>query len=558
MNSRESNDWTEVRRRRREATLASTKRKDAAEVSQVRPKKKSLFSGKAITFYITNLADLVSEADIWKVFIRIGKIVDLYVAKKRNKQGCRFGFARFLGISDLKGFEGKLNNTWVGGQRLLANVARFKRDDRPISKPNCKDDSPNKEPPRRTYQATGFHKSFSEAVSGSKKVEDLVLDISIPGNAIDRMKANLIGKVSSLSKLWNVLDLKDADGCSDLNFRFLGGFYVMVEFKNSELAGNFLSNSKEIWENWFESLVFWTFDFVVNERLALLHIHGVPPHAWCTEVFNEIAKRFGQVVIEEDCLDDNFNLSVGKVGILTSCVNWLNRALKISLNGKLFNISVTEDLVNSISLLPSPANNVPGCNVPPTKETHQAENPSFSESSQFPGNFVPDTMDNQQSPGKPIQPGLNVQDPVPILDSGLGRPIPDGHVGSMEKNSLGCNPGLIRSSPPPSPFSGPVLSGRHNPSSDNHRKKNKRGRKLLFDLNKVAGSHFSHLVSRSSNHSSRRSRHSSSCETSVRVDSSTEVSNTMDIGNLVGFNMDGCSPEVRKLISKNGDKPVSR
>ncbi|MDV2887823.1 DUF4283 domain-containing protein, partial [Alkalihalophilus pseudofirmus] len=90
--------------------------------------------------------------------------------------------------------------------------------------------------------------------------------------------------------------LVKADGCPDIGVRFLGGLFVLLEFNDEAGANDFILNSKDIWENWFTSLVKWQKDFTVKERLASILIHGVPPHAWTEDSFNAIGKVFGEVV----------------------------------------------------------------------------------------------------------------------------------------------------------------------------------------------------------------------------------------------------------------------
>ena len=49
----------------------------------------------------------------------------MVILHKRNAQGGRFGFVRFIGVKDQMGLERKLDNIWIGLYKLRANVARF-------------------------------------------------------------------------------------------------------------------------------------------------------------------------------------------------------------------------------------------------------------------------------------------------------------------------------------------------------------------------------------------------------------------------------------------------
>lgn len=48
-----------------------------------------------VTFYFTNFPESWGVEPLWKMFTRWGKVVDVYLPKKRNKEGKLFGFVRF-------------------------------------------------------------------------------------------------------------------------------------------------------------------------------------------------------------------------------------------------------------------------------------------------------------------------------------------------------------------------------------------------------------------------------------------------------------------------------
>ncbi|GKB41605.1 cytochrome P450, partial [Tanacetum coccineum] len=61
------------------------------------------------------------------VFAKYGMVEDVFIAGKRNKQGKRFGFARFKGVTDQAAFENILNTICIGVNRIRCNVAKFQR-----------------------------------------------------------------------------------------------------------------------------------------------------------------------------------------------------------------------------------------------------------------------------------------------------------------------------------------------------------------------------------------------------------------------------------------------
>lgn len=56
--------------------------------------------------------------NLWRTFKRYGDISDLYMARKRMKNGQNFGFARFNNMTDEKLMEKKLGGIWIGSFKL--------------------------------------------------------------------------------------------------------------------------------------------------------------------------------------------------------------------------------------------------------------------------------------------------------------------------------------------------------------------------------------------------------------------------------------------------------
>ncbi|KAJ9547609.1 hypothetical protein OSB04_020152 [Centaurea solstitialis] len=83
--------------------------------------------GQARTFFFTNFSEEELERSLWQVFKKQGQLVDLYLARKRNGRGRRFGFVRFVKVSEWRNLEIKLNEIWLRNFKLRVNLARYGR-----------------------------------------------------------------------------------------------------------------------------------------------------------------------------------------------------------------------------------------------------------------------------------------------------------------------------------------------------------------------------------------------------------------------------------------------
>jgi hypothetical protein len=86
-------------------------------------------SKRYVSFYFTNFPAQLSHFYLRKGFEVCGMLEDVYVAKKRNKNGEPYGFVRFSNVRDVSKMTKALNAVWFGQFRVRATVAKFDRYD---------------------------------------------------------------------------------------------------------------------------------------------------------------------------------------------------------------------------------------------------------------------------------------------------------------------------------------------------------------------------------------------------------------------------------------------
>ncbi|CAI9276846.1 unnamed protein product [Lactuca saligna] len=539
------------------------------------------------------------------MFNRFGTVVDVYIAKKLNRLRRKFGFVRFIRVYDCAAFEKRLNEIFIGAQKLEANVARYQRTDNlnhvknhhPISRKQ-----PDRDPePTRHIRRQG--RSFAEVVKGAKTNEDVesgetskTVDASAPMRKEIKMLSNsesrvamqntLVGKVENFQDLMNVKAFQEVEGCPSINLRYLGGLKMLLEFGNEAEKEEFLNNGKEIWKPWFKEVCNWDAEENFNERIASIIIQGVPQHAWCEEAFSIIAKTWGEVVIPEECNIDSPNLAFGRVGILTSHPGIISTAIKISVDGRNYTINIMEDIFESLKLSPVLAVNDFYQRMSWWDEDSKSENGSINSEASIQSDAS--LQSPQVSPAKSQQ-----ATDVPPSSSGNGRN--QNHNGEVEKSrSLPAdeipktrNP-MEENNEEVSPFypdvgqvspgSGPT-NIRHNGQAQSPPSYNIYQPTFPLDLNRAPsnsipsgsielshGRNQSRLTPspdrnskeiRSPNnaqsvHDSPQQPESSQNQSADSNATSMEVLKTINVGESVGFHVSNHSDQLRQLIKTRG------
>ncbi|XP_021986862.1 uncharacterized protein LOC110883407 [Helianthus annuus] len=176
-------------------------------------------------FYITNLPWGCNSWDVAEFVKVFGEVSGVYIARKIDKEGRRFGLVSFKDVSDVKEMERALNGTKMGGHKLIANLARFAKENAGIEG-GTKDegrgkgkmqDRPAQKVPTNNFSSfhIGKGKLFSELFSNkssssdemgnSSKASEVCIEIADETSAFKELIGNaLVGKCKDLSFLRNL------------------------------------------------------------------------------------------------------------------------------------------------------------------------------------------------------------------------------------------------------------------------------------------------------------------------------------------------------------------
>ncbi|KAF5785486.1 hypothetical protein HanXRQr2_Chr10g0429231 [Helianthus annuus] len=154
--------------------------------------------------------------------------------------------------------------------------------------------------------------------------------------------SRVVGRTLGLRELNSLKTSMSEAGIGGVSFQYLGGLYVLLTFDNEEMVSKLLSE-KDSWSRWFSMLQPWIGQALPFERVALVNVHGVPPHLVSRGVFDLIGKRYGKVVQSSQFLESDGDLSVDRLGILVDSGNKVNGLLKLSWQDKKYKVWVIED-----------------------------------------------------------------------------------------------------------------------------------------------------------------------------------------------------------------------
>ncbi|KAJ0752884.1 putative RNA recognition motif domain, nucleotide-binding alpha-beta plait domain superfamily [Helianthus annuus] len=319
-------------------------------------------AGDVITkFFVSNLLEGCTPWELRKGLEGFGAISGTYVAKKRDKEGCRFGFVSFANVSNRAELERSLKGVKLGDFKLKINIAKFALENsggafQPESKkgyqvPPSSDRSRlfNLRDSRSFSDVLGMSggASKSNVEAGGSKLADCFARkvLVVPDRTLafkELFGLAVVGRTVDLETLVDFDKLLRIAKVPFSRIQYLGGLSILVSFGNAASADKFLA-SRDVWNPWFSKLEASKGQSLSLERVAWLNIHGIPLHLLEADVFKQVGVQFGKVLHVPDGIEEDQDLSLVRVGVLAGEAQRINEV--VSLNGKnrFFRVWVEEE-----------------------------------------------------------------------------------------------------------------------------------------------------------------------------------------------------------------------
>lgn len=301
--------------------------------------------------FITNLPDKCSGKDLSEFIREFGVIYDIYIARKRDKFGNRFGFVSFLDVKDTNDVLRKIRNTCIGDCWLKANIARFTLEEgeiRPdqeqkINNPNIEDGGRKTDkPPTSFYNG---NRSFTDTLlgrqGGMKSGKSVIVEDN--ENALSGIHGRaLVARMIDLDALKNIYIILHEICPGQGKVQFIGGLSVLITFEDNKTASWVHEATKEVLGR-FSSVDLWEGQTFAFERLAWIKIVGVPLHLLSSQVIKAVRNSVGKIVHSPNRSDEDDDLSYDYMGIIAGDGKRIVEEITVVWKDKTFSVWVTEE-----------------------------------------------------------------------------------------------------------------------------------------------------------------------------------------------------------------------
>ncbi|KAF5817140.1 hypothetical protein HanRHA438_Chr02g0050671 [Helianthus annuus] len=261
--------------------------------------------------------------------------------------------------------EKEMKDVWMGSYKLFISLARFmdaekiqredsvKKQDKVYgSKKQARDQEGNQDGRRGNNLGSSFvGKRLFRDILSNKDPDGSVEMIKIDDNVQAFQQWNdcaMMGKVRNFDFLVSFRTCMSASGFGSAMIKYVGGFGVMLVFKNKEEMVRFFE-AKDMWSLWFDKLEIWKGQVWDVVRIAWIKVHGVPVHLCMNPIFNVIGARYGKVVKEAQVNEDDSDLSSISLAVLCNKVGRIQERVTLKWKEHSFSAWIEEEVGEWIS-----------------------------------------------------------------------------------------------------------------------------------------------------------------------------------------------------------------
>ncbi|PWA86509.1 RNA-directed DNA polymerase, eukaryota [Artemisia annua] len=135
--------------------------------------------------------------------------------------------------------------------------------------------------------------------------------------------------VKEFRSLTNMRSICKNEGFHNVKLKYLGGFWISVEFQAIETCMKFQKHAGV--QSWFSSIVKPTKEFHIRERVAWIDVEGIPVQAWTHQTFKKIASKWGELIYTVD--STGTNMYSARLCIKTTVETLIVDSFKVDVRG---------------------------------------------------------------------------------------------------------------------------------------------------------------------------------------------------------------------------------
>jgi len=320
-------------------------------------------SNSSTTFFFSNFPDDYGEKDMLKTFQRWARVTDVFISRRLNKWGRRFGFVSLFDVKNVAKMEKELDQIYIVNMKLYVNIPKYRRHQVEVPRVESKDDrkmimvrptmGKNKmedvDENKTTKRKEGWEerrglKPFVDVVRGHTSLEWKGPVFKTHKQVLPWMEKSLVGKYNEDMDFEQLGEEFVRGGMNIVRVRSLGDNLALLIPREGENMEELVHLNREWFDSVFISIMPWSAAQIVNHRVVWVRCFGLPISLWNRECF---AKVIGESASSLIAIDDTTllweNLEFARLKVCVENSRFVKVAKKMRINNQILSISIEEE-----------------------------------------------------------------------------------------------------------------------------------------------------------------------------------------------------------------------
>jgi hypothetical protein len=290
------------------------------------------------SYFITNFPPDATSEDLWKLFLKFGRVAEVYIPKKLDKRGRRFGFVKFKEVREEDVLGEMLRDVWMGSFKLWVNRSRFGRSDSKdtqASKSQQKDDQ---------EVVTTNGKSFKDVLlRGGFASEVSVMKVLVNETFCKELQGSVVGLLKGEKEVRRIQTTLFMEGFQSIKVTSMGGDMVLLRSPMEGDIQRLLRSKNECLHYYFSEIKPWNPGLFAVQREIWIQVYGIPLHIWGDDLFKMIGNKLGAFLDYDEETASMARLDVARLKIRIGKWAVLDEVVKVEVEGVIFSLWVVEE-----------------------------------------------------------------------------------------------------------------------------------------------------------------------------------------------------------------------
>ena len=242
-----------------------------------------------------------------KIFRRWTRVKEVFISRRLNKWGRRFGFVRFFEVRNVGRLERDLNQIYIGKKKLHVNVPRYKRNEmeskrqeketrsiytEKVRKPNKMKEitlvlHENKRT-KEVWRAKTGKKTFAEVVKGDTQRKWKGPIIKTEQQVLPWMEYSAIGQFREEMDFEQLGEEFVKGGMNSVRVRYMRDNLVLLTPHEGENMEELINLNKEWFESVFQNIEPWSPELVAGHKIVWVRCYGLLLSLWNKDCFSKV------------------------------------------------------------------------------------------------------------------------------------------------------------------------------------------------------------------------------------------------------------------------------